>query len=178
MKNENVKVSKFLSYVLRHKPGAIGLELDDQGWALIDDIIAKADTPIDRDAIELAVANNNKQRFAISEDGARIRARQGHSIKVDLGLAPQTPPEVLYHGTATRFLESIMAQGLKPGSRQHVHLSADLETARQVGQRHGKVIVLQVLAADMAATGHPFYQSENGFWLTKPVPAKWLKLLD
>ena len=129
---------------------------------------------LSRELIEEVVATNDKQRFALSEDGRLIRANQGHSIAVDLGLAPQTPPALLYHGTADKNLPSIMAQGLLPGRRQHVHLSANVETAVKVGQRHGRPIVLKVQTGAMHAAGHLFYKSANGVWLVAAVPAPFI----
>jgi len=172
-----VSKSKFLSLVLRHKPEEIGLVLDQNGWASIDELIALANargTKLSRPEIESIVENSDKKRFAISADGTRIRANQGHSVDIALGLEPQTPPERLYHGTATRFLESIRATGLHSASRQHVHLSTDLATAEKVGSRHGKPVILTVNAAQMARDGHLFYLSENGVWLTDTVPSKYL----
>jgi putative RNA 2'-phosphotransferase len=172
-----VPTSKFLSLVLRHDPATIGLTLDAQGWADVDDLIARANRSgraLTRELIESVVANNDKRRFALSPDGTRIRANQGHSIEIDPGLTPVAPPERLYHGTATRFLDSIRAQGLIPGSRLHVHLSADEATAVAVGMRHGKPAVLTVLAADLHAAGTAFYRSENGVWLVDRVPPEFL----
>ncbi|MEM7777424.1 MAG: RNA 2'-phosphotransferase [Pseudomonadota bacterium] len=171
------RTSKFLSYVLRHHPEAIGLELDNAGWTDVDDLIAKANAQgrrLDRDLIVAVVVGNDKQRFKLSQDGQRIRASQGHSRQVDLGLEPITPPELLYHGTAERFLDSILADGLVPRDRQHVHLSADVPTAIAVGQRHGRPVVLRVAAGAMANDGHTFYRSDNGVWLTDRVPAERL----
>jgi putative RNA 2'-phosphotransferase len=176
-----VKISRFLSYALRHKPEAIGLALDPQGWASIDDLLrraAAAGMPITREILDDVVATNDKRRFAVSDDGARIRASQGHSIPVDLGLDPVTPPPTLYHGTASRFLDSILRSGLQPRGRQYVHLSADRATAVQVGRRHGKPVVLAVDAAALHATGHPFYLSKNGVWLTPQVPPAFLRQVD
>lgn len=170
-------LSKFISLVLRHEPERIGLELDHQGWANVEELVAAAarhGTALTREKLERIVAENEKQRFAFSDDGQRIRARQGHSVDVDLELAPQIPPDILFHGTATRFLESIRATGLKARSRQHVHLSRDEATAIQVGQRHGKPIVLKVRAGEMHAAGHEFYLSENQVWLTARVPPEFL----
>ncbi len=172
-----VSKSKFLSLVLRHKPEEIGLVLDQNGWASIDELIDLSNasgTKLSRPQIESIVANSDKQRFAISPDGMKIRANQGHSVDIALGLAPQTPPEHLYHGTATRFLDSIRASGLHSASRQHVHLSSDLATAEKVGSRHGKPVVLTVESGQMARDGHLFYVSENGVWLTDAVPACYL----
>lgn len=171
------QISKFLSLILRHNPGKIGLTLDEQGWAEMDELmrLAQGRGPyLSRELIEEVVATNDKQRFALSEDGRLIRANQGHSIAVDLGLAPQTPPALLYHGTADKNLPSIMAQGLLPGRRQHVHLSADVETAVKVGQRHGRPIVLKVQTGAMHAAGHLFYKSANGVWLVVAVPAPFI----
>ncbi|WP_426344000.1 RNA 2'-phosphotransferase [Pseudoduganella sp. R-32] len=172
-----VSQSKFLSLVLRHKPEEIGLVLDQNGWALIDQLIALANvrgTNLNRSQIESIVENSDKKRFAISADGTKIRANQGHSVDIALELPPRTPPERLYHGTATRFLDSIRESGLHSASRQHVHLSSDQATAEKVGSRHGKPVVLTVESGQMARDGHLFYISENGVWLTEAVPAKYL----
>jgi len=173
-KNTIKTISKHLSYVLRHKPESIGLELNDQGWTQIDDLILKSPKKITREILEYVVKTNDKKRFIISEDGHKIRANQGHSVKVDLALAEKTPPNILYHGTATRFLPSILDGGLKKMKRHHVHLSADIETASKVGQRHGKLVILTVNAAAMHLAKHKFYKSENGVWLTDVVPANFL----
>jgi len=162
--------SKFLSYILRHKPDAIGLTLDPEGWANIEELIAKADIPLDLDMLCKVVATSDKKRFAISADGLFIRANQGHSIEVNLGLEPVEPPELLYHGTATRFLDSIKAQGLLPQNRQYVHLSADTETATKIGQRHGKPVVLTIPALKLHKKGQQFFQAQNSVWLTEKVP--------
>jgi putative RNA 2'-phosphotransferase len=174
-----VDTSKFLSFVLRHQPGAIGLALDSEGWADIDALIAAAATNgkrIDRALIDDVVATNDKKRFAISEDGLRIRAVQGHSsAQVDIRYAEKLPPALLYHGTASRFLLSIGKQGLIAGARHHVHLSQDEATAMQVGARHGMPVVLKVRAAHMHARGFKFYQADNGVWLTEHVPVTFIE---
>lgn len=174
------ETSKFLSFVLRHKPEAIGLTLDPQGWASIPKLIEKASSEISltQDLINQVVATNDKQRFSLSEDGRRIRANQGHSIKVDLDFTPKVPPSILYHGTATRFLPSIRKDGLSPGQRHHVHLSTDTKTATAVGQRYGKPIVLQIAAGEMYQQGFEFFLSENGVWLTEKVPVRYLLVVD
>ena len=175
--NERKRLSKFLSYVLRHRPASIGLELDDEGWAGIDALLAgaaKAGRPMTRDDLLEVVATNEKKRFAISADGARIRASQGHSVRVDLGYEPVEPPEILYHGTAPQFLDAIRRGGLKRIKRHHVHLSPDRETATAVGQRRGKPVILEVRAGDMARAGHLFYVSDNDVWLTDEVPPTYL----
>lgn len=169
--------SKFLSLVLRHKPEEIGIKLDREGWVDIETLLRhlkKASRAITRTELDTLVATSDKKRFTISEDGRRIRAAQGHSVKVDLGLAPQVPPTELYHGTASASLDDIFAQGLVPGRRQQVHLSPDPETARLVGRRHGKPVVLRVETAQMHEDGHLFYRADNGVWLTDNVPARYL----
>ena len=178
MARNRTELSKFLSYVLRHKPQSIGLVLDDEGWAKIDDIIDKSNKKLSLELIEEVVANCEKQRFALSPDGQRIRANQGHSVKIDLRLTPKEPPEHLYHGTASRFLQSIKAKGLLPGNRQYVHLSVDLNTATKVGQRHGKVVLLQIPAGEMHRAGHTFYRAENNVWLTTHIPADKLEEIE
>lgn len=175
-----ISSSKFLSLVLRHKPDIIGLTLDTEGWAGIDELIrlSQSHMPLTRALIEAIVTENSKQRFAISEDGSRIRARQGHSIDVDLQLQPTSPPQRLYHGTATRFVDAIRREGLHKRSRQHVHLSANADTATLVGARHGRPMVLIVHADKMAAAGHAFFLSENGVWLTDAVPVDFIDFGD
>ncbi len=167
------ETSKFLSYVLRHKPDAIGLYLDPEGWANIDELIGKADIPLTLELIQNVVETSDKKRFAISDDNQSIRANQGHSIDVNLGLEAIEPPEFLYHGTATRFLDSIKEQGLLPKNRQYVHLSADQATAATVGQRHGKPVILTIPALKMHDQGHKFFKAENGVWLTDVVKPNW-----
>jgi putative RNA 2'-phosphotransferase len=176
MSTSIVAASKFISLVLRHQPELIGLPLDDAGWADIETLIRLSQThrPLTRAIIDEVVATNNKQRFAISDDGTRIRARQGHSIEVELGLMPIVPPASLFHGTATRFVESIRRDGLSKRRRQHVHLSADADTATHVGARHGTPTILRIRAGEMAAAGHAFYRSENGVWLTDAVPVVFI----
>ena len=172
-----VRFSKFLSLVLRHKPQEIGLTLDEQGWADIADLIERANrhgVPLTREVVERVVATNDKKRFALSGDGARIRANQGHSVEIDLGLESRQPPEVLFHGTATRFLPGISEKGLLPGKRQYVHLSPDEPTAVTVGRRHGQPVVLRVRCGEMHRAGFRFYCAANGVWLTERVPLSFL----
>jgi putative RNA 2'-phosphotransferase len=173
----STRVSRFLSRILRHAPHEAGLTLDEQGWVAVDDLLAacaRAGVALDRAALARVVAENDKQRFAFSADGSRIRASQGHSVPVRLGLPPAQPPDILYHGTATRFVESIRREGLRAGSRTHVHLSADAETAVRVGARHGRPVVLRVDAGRMHAGGHEFTHSANGVWLTDSVPPGYI----
>lgn len=173
------RTSKFLSLVLRHDPTSIGIVLDEAGWTSVASLLAalaKHGYPLTRDELEELVRSSDKQRFALSEDGTRIRANQGHSVEVDLELPAATPPARLYHGTVPKVLDAIREQGLRKGTRQHVHLSADLETASNVGARRGKPVIVVVRAQEMAATGHLFYRSANGVWLTDFVPPEFLEL--
>ncbi|BBB58519.1 putative RNA 2'-phosphotransferase [Undibacterium sp. KW1] len=177
MNNNNKNFSKFLSYVLRHQPDSIGITLDAQGWTEIATLMSQAAKHGKRFKLEdlhEAVRTSDKQRFALSEDGLRIRANQGHSVAVDLALPVTVPPDVLYHGTASRFIASIMEEGLRPGSRHHVHLSANTTTARTVGARHGTPVILQVMAKQMQEDGIQFFVSANGVWLCDSVPPKYL----
>ena len=173
------ETSKFLSFVLRHQPDSIGLTLDNEGWADIDALIAGAARrrrQLDLPLIQTVVDTNDKKRFSLSADGRRIRAVQGHTTdSVNLSHIEKTPPDLLFHGTATRSLESIRQQGLIPGSRHHVHLSQDVATATAVGRRYGKPVVLTVEALRMQAQGFKFFQAENGVWLTDQVPAAFLR---
>lgn len=172
-----ISTSKFLSLVLRHQPDTIGLTLDVQGWATIDDLLKAAKDhgfDLNHDLLLRVVHENDKQRFAISSDGSRIRANQGHSIDVSLGLQSVVPPEELYHGTVDRFLELIRSQGLIKGARRYVHLSADRKTATTVGARRGSPVILIVQSQKMYERGVKFYQSTNGVWLTDHVPAEFL----
>ena len=167
-----VRTSKRLSYVLRHAPDSVGLTLDEHGWVDVDDLLAAL--RLTRAELDDVVARNDKQRFAVDGTGTRIRASQGHSVAVDLGYAPATPPAELFHGTADRFLASIRAEGLRPGNRHAVHLSPDAGTARAVGVRHGRPVVLRVDAAAMARDGVAFTRSANGVWLVDAVPPRYL----
>ncbi|WP_081238399.1 RNA 2'-phosphotransferase [Streptomyces viridosporus] len=171
-----VKVSKYLSRHLRHQPGRIGLSLDEGGWVEIDTLIAAAAAhgfPFTREELDHVITVNDKRRFAV--EGSRIRASQGHSVEVDLGLPPATPPPYLYHGTVARALDAIRTEGLRPMDRHDVHLSADRETATRVGARRGRPVVLSVDAAAMHRDGHVFRVSANGVWLTRAVPARYLR---
>lgn len=172
------ELSKFLSFVLRHKPDAIGLELDANGWAVLTELVEKAGAHgkrLTKELVETIVATSPKQRFAISEDGLRIRASQGHSIVVELGYEPKPPPEVLFHGTVASKLASIRSTGLERMDRHHVHLSHDVATARTVGMRRGTPVVLQIAAGRMHREGHSFFVSANGVWLTERVPPEYIE---
>lgn len=174
MNKKNADISKFLSYILRHQPEFIGLSLDKEGWALINELIicsVKAGYVLDNNIISSILDESEKKRFNISDDGLRIRASQGHSSQqVDIKHKERKPPEFLYHGTAIRFLESIREQGLNKKERQYVHLSSDEETAIQVGSRHGKPAVLKIKALEMYCQGFKFYQADNGVWLSSAIP--------
>lgn len=174
---EAIKISKFLSLVLRHQPETIGLALDENGWAEVTLLIEKCNqkgVALNRELLEHIVATNTKKRFSFNEQKDQIRANQGHSIEVDLALSPQVPPDVLFHGTTERFVSSIKEQGLIKQQRQHVHLSAEQSTAVQVGQRHGKPFVFSVQTGQMHHDGFVFYLSDNGVWLTDHVPSRYL----
>jgi putative RNA 2'-phosphotransferase len=177
MSTPDAALSKWMSWALRHDPTAAGIVLDAAGWVAVRDLLtaaAREGHVAQLADLQRVVASSDKKRFALSADGSRIRANQGHSVAVDLGLMPLQPPELLFHGTADRFLPSIRQSGLIKGARQHVHLSADTQTAQAVGSRHGKAIILTVTAGQMAREGYPFYRSENGVWLTDSVPLKYL----
>jgi putative RNA 2'-phosphotransferase len=182
MNDQFISISKFLSYVLRHEPQAIDLELDQEGWANIAELIdgaRKSGHILDVNLIRSVVASSDKKRFAISDDGLRIRAVQGHSTKtVSIGYEEKMPPEFLYHGTATRFLASIHDEGLCSGKRQYVHLSGDTQTAIAVGQRYGKPVVLKIKSLLMHQQGFKFFQAENGVWQTNHVPAAFISVLQ
>lgn len=178
MKDKNTRMSRFISLVLRHNPGAAHLQLDEHGWAEVDELIEgmnREGKHIDREILEQIVAADEKKRYSFSADHNLIRANQGHSIPVDVELKPVVPPEILFHGTAQRFLDSIKAEGLKRQSRLYVHLSSDEATAKKVGARHGKGVVLKVYAKRLYDTGMQFYLSENGVWLCKYVPIEYIE---
>ncbi len=174
---DNTKLSKLLSLVLRHSPETIGISLDKGGWVNVDVLLKALNSSgksVSREQLQEVVNTNNKKRFCI--DGNKIRASQGHSVQVDLGYEPASPPDILYHGTTQKFIESIFETGLDKGERHQVHLSKDLETAISVGSRRGKPVILEVKAGDMFNDGFIFHVSENGVWLTDHVPVKYLKI--
>ena len=181
MRNSLVKASRYLSLILRHEPERIGLSLDSEGWVEIDRLIEAAagnGHAYTLDMLHELVETNDKKRFAISEDGLKIRAVQGHSNKdVNIAYEIKQPPALLYHGTARRFLPSILQGGLRPGGRQYVHLSPDAETAVTVGKRHGEPVVLTVQSQRMAEEGNVFHQADNGVWLTKLVPKEYIDVM-
>jgi putative RNA 2'-phosphotransferase len=180
-RGENLEdLGRFISLVLRHHPETIGISIDEYGYANTQELIAKMNAHgkhIDFETLKYIVDTNNKKRYSFNEDFSKIRANQGHSIKVNLGLVEKIPPKVLYHGTATRFLDSIMREGITKQSRQYVHLSGNVETALSVGKRHGKPIVLGIDTTSMLDDGAKFYLSENGVWLCEYVNSKYVKVL-
>lgn len=177
MITDKIKISKFISLVLRHKPETIDLELDENGWADTDFLIQRmlnANYSIDIEILKDIVKSSDKQRFKFNEDFTKIRANQGHSLNVDLKLEQKEPQEILFHGTALRNIDSIKQNGLLKQNRHHVHLSSDSETARKVGMRYGKPIVLKIEAGKMNKDGIEFYLTENGVWLTEKVDTKYI----
>ena len=176
-RKEEEKISKFLSYVLRHKPETIGLKLDAYGWASIEELIRNSNeygTLLNLEILSNIVQSDEKSRYSISENGKNIRANQGHSVEIDLNLPTSVPPLYLYHGTSIDRIESIKSKGILKGERHHVHLSTEIDTALSVGKRHGKPHFFVVNAKAMHNDGHKFYLSDNGVWLTDHVPSKYL----
>ena len=174
---DDLRLSKFLSLVLRHEPGRIGVQLDAAGWIAVDELLAacgRHGVTLSRERLESIVAHSDKKRFAFDETGQRIRASQGHSVEVELGYEPVAPPEKLYHGTVAKFLDSIRAHGLLKGQRHHVHLSADEATASKVGQRRGAPVLLVIATGAMQRAGHAFFRSANGVWLVDHVPSEFI----
>ena len=177
MEKTLIEWSRFLAMVLRHKPPAVGIELDAHGWADVSAIVMAFSKMgvFTLAMLKEIVRDDEKKRYSFNEDGTKIRANQGHSVKVDVELVEAVPPAVLYHGTGIKYVESIDKEGLLPRQRLYVHLSSDVETAMKVGKRHGKPFVYEVLAGEMARDGYKFYLSANGVWLTKCVPVKFLR---
>jgi putative RNA 2'-phosphotransferase len=174
---ETIRLSKFLSLVLRHEPDRVGLKLDPAGWVNVNDLLQAVNrhgVSLTVEQLNHVVATNDKKRFVFSDDGLRVRASQGHSVGVALQYEPQTPPELLYHGTPERFVDSIRATGLNKGERHHVHLSADYAIASKVGERRGQPVVLTIRSGDMYRQGHIFYRSANGVWLVEHVPPQFI----
>ncbi|WP_075084943.1 RNA 2'-phosphotransferase [Mariniblastus fucicola] len=181
MSKSTKRISKLLSLVLRHKPEHLGLQLDENGWVEVEELLAaicESGLSVDRSMLDDVVRDNDKQRFAFSADGSRIRASQGHSVSVDVELKQQQPPAVLFHGTVEKFVGLIRESGLKKMQRQHVHLSVDVATASQVGSRRGKPIILEIDASKMSADGHQFFLSANGVWLTDHVSSEYITFPD
>lgn len=173
-----VKISKYLSYILRHHPDKIGLQLGEGGWVSVNELLAackKDQFSITRAELDEVVTNNDKQRFSFDSTGTQIRANQGHSVEIDLQLEARVPPAVLYHGTGHKSVKAILQEGLRKMSRHHVHLSADMAVAKSVGARYGRPIILSVDSAAMHQAGYTFYCSDNGVWLVDHVPAEYLQ---
>ncbi len=169
-----------MSLILRHRPEVINIEMEPDGWVNTDELIEKINLKqptwnLDRDQLDEIVATNNKKRFAFNDSGSKIRASQGHSLNVDLEYSPITPPDYLYHGTASKNVQGIRTNGLMSKTRLHVHLTDDRTTAVQVGGRHGKPVVLTIRSTAMVNAGFEFYKSENGVWLTKHVPPSFIE---
>lgn len=175
-----LRASRFLCLVLRHKPDAAGITLDAHGWADVAELLdgMKDRHPLTMEQLEEIVSTDDKQRYSFNSDKTKIRANQGHSIPVDVELKEAEPPEVLYHGTGKKYLNSILENGLVTKSRLYVHLSKDIETAKAVGIRHGALMLFEVASSQMYRDGIPFYRSANGIWMVKHVPVKYLKLLQ
>lgn len=176
------KTSKFLSLILRHKPEVIGITLDKNGWADVSGLIAGVNRNgkyyLDMKTLEEIVHTDEKQRYSFSSDKKKIRANQGHSIQVDVELKKSSPPEFLWHGTGEKYVDSINAEGLKPKGRLYVHLSADVETAKQVGSRHGRPVIYKINSGEMHRQGYIFYISENGVWLTDIIPINFMEITE
>jgi putative RNA 2'-phosphotransferase len=175
---QTIQTSKFLSLILRHEPERVGLQLGDGGWVRVDDLldaVHRHGTTLTREQLDDIVATSDKKRFAFSDDGQSIRASQGHSVEVDLQYPPQQPPEILYHGTATRFLDAIRQHGLQKMQRHDVHLSAETTVTLQVGNRHGKPVLLKIRAGEMHRAGSVFRRSANGVWLVDQVPPQFIE---
>ena len=179
-KEAHVEASRFLAFVLRHKPEAAGISLDEHGWAVVDELVAgiSKQRSFSMQMLEEIVATDAKNRYSFNEDHTLVRANQGHSIPVDVSLEAVDPPAVLYHGTATKYIDAIRVEGLISKSRLYVHLSPDIETATKVGRRHGEPVVFKVDAKTMADHGITFLLSANGVWLTKEVPPEYLSIED
>jgi putative RNA 2'-phosphotransferase len=181
MRDRAIRISKFLSLVLRHQPEKVGLTLDNEGWVSVSELLPAFEAhglPLTLGELQEVVRSNDKKRFSFSPDGLFIRASQGHSVTVELGYEPKLPPPILYHGTAGRFLSSIRQQGLIKGRRHHVHLSDNAETAEAVGRRYGKPVVLRIASERMSKEGYLFFRSDNGVWLTESVPAEYITFRD
>ena len=173
-------ISKYMSLILRHKPDVIGIELDEHGWANVNDLISgieKDNHGFNFELLEEIVRSDSKQRYSFNDDKSLIRANQGHSVNVDVELKEKEPPEYLYHGTVEKYVKSINQDGLIPKSRLYVHLSKDIKTAEIVGKRHGKEVVYCIDSRQMYRDGYKFYLSENGVWLTKEAPVKYLEMV-
>jgi putative RNA 2'-phosphotransferase len=178
LQNNLTHISKFLSLILWHQPEKIGIALDENGWADVDELLSKmtaAGTVINKEILNELVSTNDKQRFAFNDNQTKIRASQGHSVLIELGLIQQPPPELLYHGTVSQFISSIKMDGLQKMQRTYVHLSSDITTVQQVGSRRGKPVIIAVQSGQMHNDGFQFFLSDNGVWLTNNVPPVYIQ---
>lgn len=176
--NDLVKMGKYISLILRHKPELINLKIDEHGWANVDDLLKGINNSgryISKEILDIIVNTNNKKRYQYNNDHTKIRANQGHSIKVDVELQEKVPPNILYHGTAQKYLDKIRESGIRKMNRLHVHLSKDIETAINVGKRHGQPIVLVINTEAMIKDGFKFYYSNNGVWLCDDIDYSYVK---
>ncbi|MEP6467845.1 MAG: RNA 2'-phosphotransferase [Parafilimonas sp.] len=174
---ETTRLSKLLSYILRHKPEEYGIVLDENGYTNADELINKLNAHNENISLAILqhiVDTNSKKRFAFNDDLSKIRASQGHSVDVELGYTEEQPPAILYHGTVEKFLLSILKDGLQKMQRHHVHLSADKTTATKVAERRGKPIILEIKSGEMFSAGYKFYLSDNGVWLIDHVPVNFI----
>ena len=174
---QDIEVSRYISFILRHRPQDIGISLDEHGWANVDELIKGINNrwSFNMEDLERIVRNDDKQRYSFNQDKTLIRANQGHSIHVDVELEKKNPPEILWHGTGKKYVESIDQEGLIPKTRLYVHLSSDYDTAIKVGKRHGEPVIYKVDTKRMTEDGYEFFLSVNGVWLTKRVPALYLE---
>lgn len=176
--NDLVKMGKYISLILRHKPELINLKIDEHGWANVDDLLKGINNSgryISKEILDIIVNTNNKKRYQYNNDHTKIRANQGHSIKVDVELQEKVPPNILYHGTAQKYLDKIRESGIRKMNRLYVHLSKDIETAINVGKRHGQPIVLVINTEAMIKDGFKFYYSNNGVWLCDDIDYSYVK---
>lgn len=176
--NDFVKMGKYISLILRHKPEIINLKIDEHGWANVDELLKGINNSgryISKEMLNMIVETNDKKRYQYNNDHTKIRANQGHSIRVDVELHEKVPPDVLYHGTAQEYLDKIRKSGIRKMNRLYVHLSKDMETAMRVGKRHGQPIVLIINTKAMINDGYKFYYSNNGVWLCDDIAYSYIE---
>ena len=173
-------ISKHISLLLRHKPEIGNLILDEHGWVETEKLIEAVSQQrlLDKETLEEIVSSDSKSRYEFSDDHRMIRARHGHSVPVVLDIEPTIPPDVLYHGTSENVKDVILSEGLKPMVRRYVHLSSDPNTARNVGKRHGRAVVLKVDAGGLSAKEEKFYQTAGGIWLVASVPPEFISVFE
>ncbi len=180
MDNRYIKMGKYVSMLLRHHPEEAGIVLDEHGWADVEDLVRKVNVkyPLTEEILHQIAFGTDKQRYEFSENGKKVRAVHGHSIKVDLEYEEMQPPDILFHGTAEKYRQSIKENGLLKKQRQYVHLSENIEQAKAVGERHGKLVLLSVDAKRMWTDGYKFFRSTSKVWLTDTVPVEYIKELS